>query len=96
MNVPCLLPKSAKHLKFSITILEDRDFSSNKISLQSELFFRLLLKISLQTSLKRDFSNFLYIFLLNLNFKKLIIKLHVLYILNMHVKFYSNRILFTI
>ena len=82
MNVPCLLPKSAKHLKFSITILEDRDFSSNKISLQ--------------TSLKRDFSNFLYIFLLNLNFKKLIIKLHVLYILNMHVKFYSNRILFTI
>ena len=82
MNVPCLLPKSAKHLKFSITILEDRDFSSNKISLQ--------------TSLKRDFSNFLYIFLLNLNFKKLIIKLHVFYILNMHVKFYSNRILFTI
>ena len=82
MNVPCLLPKSAKHLKFSITILEDRDFSSNKISLQ--------------TSLKRDFSNFLYIFLLNLNFKKLIIKLHVLYVLNMHVKFYSNQILFTI
>jgi len=30
------------------------------------------------------------------NFENLIVKLHVLYVLNIYVKFYLNRILFTI
>ena len=33
---------------------------------------------------------------MNLYFENSIIKLHVLYILNMHAKFHTNRMLFTI
>ena len=39
-------------------------------------------------------SNYFYIFLLNMNFKNLIIRLHNFCILNMHVKFLSNQVLF--
>ena len=34
--------------------------------------------------------SYIYIFLLNINFENLIIGVHVIYILNMHVKFRSN------
>ena len=35
-------------------------------------------------------------YLLNVNFKNLTVKLHVLYILNLYVKYCSNRVLFII
>ena len=54
-------------------------------------------KVSLQTSLERNFSNFSYIFCFRLNFENLLtIVFHVIYVLNMHIKFHSNRMLFTI
>ena len=53
-------------------------------------------KVSLKTSLKRNSSNFSYISLLDVNFENLTIEFHVPYVLNMHIKFRSNRILFTI
>ena len=53
-------------------------------------------KVFLQTSLKRNILISSYIFLLNVNFKNLTGRLHVLYVLNMHVKFHSNQMLFTI
>ena len=56
----------------------------------------LLNKSSLQTSLERNSSNFLYISFLSMNFKNPTVEFHVLYILNMHVKFHSSWILFTI
>ena len=53
-------------------------------------------KISLQTSLERNSSNFYYIFLVDVNFEYLIVELYVLYVLNILVKFHSNLMLFTI
>ena len=53
-------------------------------------------KVSLQTSLERNSSNFSYISFFCLNFEDLTVKFHVLYVLNMHIKFLSNWILFTI
>ena len=53
-------------------------------------------KVSLQTGLERNFSNFSYIFLLDVNFENLTVGLHVLYVLNMHIKFCLNTISFTI
>ena len=53
-------------------------------------------KASLQTSLERNSSNFSYISFLGVNFENLIVKFHVPYVLNMHIKFHSNQILFTI
>ena len=53
-------------------------------------------KISLQISLKRNSSNFYYIFLLYVNFENLIVGLSVPYVLNILVKFHSNPMLFTI
>ena len=38
----------------------------------------------------------IYISFLGVNFENLTIKFHVLYVLNMHIKFRSNRMLFTI
>ena len=52
-------------------------------------------KVSLQFSLKINFSNFLYI-IFCVNFKNLIVKFHILYILNMRIKFRLNWILITI
>ena len=52
--------------------------------------------VSLQTSLEKNPSKSSYILLLNVNFENLIVVLHVLYVLNIYVKFHSNRILFTI
>ena len=52
-------------------------------------------KVTLRTSLKKKSSNFVYIFLLDINFENLKIRLHVLYVLNTHVKFRLNRMLFT-
>ena len=53
-------------------------------------------KISLQTSLEGNSSNFSYISFLDVNFENLIVEFHVPYVLNIHIKFRSNRILFTI
>ena len=56
-------------------------------------------KVSLQTSLVRNFSNFSYIlffFFFFVNFENLTVEFHVSYVLNMHIKFRSNWILFTI
>ena len=52
--------------------------------------------LSLQISSERNSLNLSYIFLLNVNFKNLIVGLHNFYVLNLHVKFRSNQILFTI
>ena len=41
-------------------------------------------------------SNFFYIFLLDVNFENITVGLHVLYVLNIRVKFCSNRMLFAI
>ena len=54
--------------------------------------------------LNRNFSNFLYIlffflfffFFFLVNFENLTVKFHVSYVFNMHIKFHSNLILFTI
>ena len=51
-------------------------------------------KVSLQTSLERNSSNFSYIPFLGVNFENLTVEFHVPYVLNMHIKFRSNRILF--
>ena len=53
-------------------------------------------KVFLQTSLERNPSKSSYIFLLDVNFENLTVRLHILYALNMHIKFRSNRMLFTI
>ena len=53
-------------------------------------------KVFLQTSLERNPSKSFYIVLLDLNFENSTVKLHILYALNMHVKFRSNQMLFTI
>ena len=49
-----------------------------------------------QTNLERNFSNFSYISFLGVNFENLTVKFHVPYVLNIHIKFRLNRILFTI
>ena len=41
-------------------------------------------------------SNFSYFYFLDVNFKNLTVKFHVPYVLNIHIKFCSNRKLFTI
>ena len=46
--------------------------------------------LSLQISSERNSLNLSYIFLLNVNFKNLIVGLHNLYVLNLYVKFRSN------
>ena len=53
-------------------------------------------KASLQTNFERNSLNYTYIFLLNVNFENSIVRLYVLYILNVYMKFHLNRILFTI
>ena len=53
-------------------------------------------KVSLQTNLERNSSNFTYISLLDVNFENLTVEFHVIYVLNMRIKFRSNWILFTI
>ena len=42
------------------------------------------------------FSNFSYISFLGVNFKNLTVEFHVPYVLNMHIKFCSNQILFIV
>ena len=41
-------------------------------------------------------SNILYISFLGVNFENLTVKFHVPYVLNVHIKFRLNRVLFTI
>ena len=53
-------------------------------------------KVSLQTSLEGNSSNFSYISFLSVNFENLTVEFHVSYVLNIHIKFGSNWILFTI
>ena len=50
--------------------------------------------IKYKTSLERNLSNLSYIFLLHVNFKNLTIRLHVFNVLNTHVKFRSNWMVF--
>ena len=52
-------------------------------------------KVSLQTNLKRNFSNFSYNSFLGVNFENITVEFHVSYVLNMYIKFHSNNILFT-
>ena len=52
-------------------------------------------KVSLQTNLKRNFSNFSYNSFLGVNFENITVEFHVSYVLNMYIKFHSNHILFT-
>ena len=59
-------------------------------------FHRCLLVIIYLEKGQGFFSNSSYIFLLDINFENLIIRLHVFCILNMPVKFCLNRMLFTI
>ena len=51
---------------------------------------------SLQTSLEKNHSNSSDIFLLNVNFENLTVGFYVFYVLNTHVKFHSNWMLFII
>ena len=55
-------------------------------------------KISLQISLKKLFKLliYIYIYIYIVNFENPTVKFHVLYILNMNIKFCSNWMLFTI
>ena len=53
-------------------------------------------KVSLQTSLERNPTNSSHIFILSVNFENLTVGFHVPYVLNMHIKFRLNWILFTI
>ena len=53
-------------------------------------------KVSLQTSLERNPTNSSCIFILSVNFENLTVGFHVPYVLNMHIKFRLNWILFTI
>ena len=53
-------------------------------------------KVSLQTSMKRNFSNFSYFSFFGVNFEHLIVEFYVPYILKMHIKFCSNWTLFII
>ena len=53
-------------------------------------------KSSFQTNLERNSSNFSYISFLGVNFENLTVKFHVPYVFKMHIKFRSNRMLFTI
>ena len=61
-----------------------------------ELIYYFKNKVSLQTNLEKNSSNFSYIYFLGVNFENLTIEFHVSYVLNMHIKFRSNRILFII
>ena len=53
-------------------------------------------KIFLQISLEKFFSKFLYFSSFSVNFESLTVEFHVPYVLNIHIKFRSNWILFTI
>ena len=59
---------------------------------------RLKIKVFLKRTefLKRNSFNSSYIFLLDVGFENLSVGLYVLYILNVHVQFHSNQLLFTI
>jgi len=53
-------------------------------------------KVSLQTNLEKNFSNFSYIYFCNVHFENLTVKFHVSYVLNVHIKFHSNWMLYII
>ena len=53
-------------------------------------------KVSIQISLERNSSNFSKISFLGMNFENLTVKFHVPHVLNLHIKFHPNQILFTI
>ena len=53
-------------------------------------------KVSFQTSLEKNFLNFSYFYFCGVHFENLTIKFHVPYVLNVHIKFHSNRMLFII
>ena len=62
----------------------------SKLIWRETLFF-FLNKVSLQTSLKRNSTNFSYISILSVNFENLTVKLHVVTIFFMHVKFQKDQ-----
>ena len=49
-----------------------------------------------RSSLERNSSKLLYISFLSVTFENLTVEFYVLYIINMHIKFRSNQMLFTI
>ena len=53
-------------------------------------------KVFYPITLKINPSNTLYIFLFDMNFENLTDRLYIFYILNMYIKFSSNRMLFSI
>ena len=53
-------------------------------------------KVSLQTNLVRNSLNFLYISFFGVKFENLTVEFPIPYVLNIYIKFLSNRILFTI
>ena len=53
-------------------------------------------KVSLQTNLEKNSLNFSYVSFFDMQFENLTVEFHIPYVLNMHIKFLSNRILFTI
>ena len=77
-------------------------FFKNKIWVNFCIFFsppkrpHNMNKVSLQISLERNFSNLLYISFFSVNFKNLINESHVPCVLNIHIKFHLNQMLFTI
>ena len=69
--------------------LKEETFFPGFIYLQS-------IKIYFQTSLERNSINFLYISILSVDFENLTVRLHVLIIFFMHVKFQENQRLIAI
>ena len=75
-------------LMFDLTLLKRRliYFLKDKVSLHGQGFL----------SRNPSNSSYIYIFYLDLKFENLIDGLYVLYVINTHVKFHSNNILFTV
>ena len=65
-----------------------QDINLKVIDLRTKFLSKLVWRETIQTS---HIS-----FFLGVNFENLTVKFHVTYVLNMHIKFHSNRMLFTI
>ena len=66
-------------------------FKTSTTFLPSGVCVFLMNKVSLQISLKRDSINLSYISILSVNFENLTVRLHVLIIFFMHVKFQEDQ-----
>ena len=100
MKVELILPKKKKKERKNNWLANRLYVLAHNIAICVVLFllgFKSLImnKVSLQIRLEINFLNFSYISFFFVNFENLIIEFHVSYILNMHIKFHSNRMLFT-